>query len=160
MRWRSLTNFSFCPLVLLLCTPDPGAGAADGAFSRTGSLHGAGPEASVRAGLPRTPRHADAVWLRREPHAGSGPAGGVWTHALTDGPGWQFPWYGGDGGHGAPPCEHDEAEDDERQQAHETAAATEAAGTAGEDTEERNSAMLAYDVKSKLKTFFFSRAYG
>lgn len=105
--------------------------AADGAFSRAGPVHGDGPEASLWAGLPRTPRHAYAVWLRREPHAGTGPAGGVRAHAVSDGPRWQLPWDGRNGRDGTPASQHDETQDDECQQAHEAPATAEAAGTAG-----------------------------
>ncbi|GAA6216468.1 nuclear receptor coactivator 3-like [Lates japonicus] len=32
------------------------------------------------------------------PMQGQAQQGGVWSHALTDGPRWQFPWYGRNGG--------------------------------------------------------------
>jgi len=128
IRVRSLPNLS-----LFSCAhpADPRSRAAAGAFSRAGPVHVARPEASVWTGLSRTSHHAYAVWLRREPHAGSGPAGGVRAHAITDGPRRQLPWYGWNGGHGASSSQHDETPDDERQQAHEAAAAAEAAGTTG-----------------------------
>lgn len=133
IRWRSLTNFSFCPYVL--SSPDPGSRAAAGTFSRAGPVHGAGSEASLWAGLSRTPRHAYAVWLRGESHAGSEPTGGIWAHAVTDGPSRQLPWYGWNGGHGASSCQHDETKDDECQQAHEAPAATEVTRTTSKNTQ-------------------------
>lgn len=102
-----------------------------GALPRPGPSHAAGPETSVWTGLSRPPFHAHAVRLWREPHAGSGPAGGLWAYALADGARWQLSWYGWNGGHGEPTCQHDETKNDEPQQAHEAAAAAEASGTAG-----------------------------
>lgn len=131
-NWKpigSLTDFSFCPLVL--SPPDTGSRAAARTFSRAGSVHGSGPEASLWAGLSWTSYYAYAVWLWREPYTGSGPTGGIWAHALTNGPRRQLPRYGWNGGHGPPSCQHDATQDDECKQANEAPAATETAGTTG-----------------------------
>lgn len=124
----------FDKVLFFSSAPEPGKRAANGAVSRTGPVHGAGPEAPVRTGLSRTPLHAIAVRLWGEPHAGAGPAGGVWANAVSDGARWQLPRNGWHGQHGSPSCQHDETQDDDRQQTHEASAATEAAGTAGMST--------------------------
>lgn len=147
INWRrSLTNFSFC--LHVVSALDPWARAAAGAFSRTGRIYGARPEGSLWTGVPRTPLHADAICLWRKPHAGSGPTGWVRAHAFTDGSGWQFPWYGRHGWHGAPSWQHDETQDDKCQQAYEAAAPTAAAGTAGMNKDHR--VIMAHELQLSM----------
>lgn len=103
------------------------------AFPRTGLFNRHRSEAHVWPGIPRAPRaplhgHAGRLWWQHDARSDS-----RWLqpHDESDGPSRRLPWHGRYGGHGQPPCKHDETTYDGHQ-ASATAAAAETARPAGE----------------------------